>query len=225
MVLHRVDPERRARLEAALADGLAGLRRGVAARRARALAGEAQILERGLQALYQGLRARLQTLGVREHRAETDDFGMDPEVWSELRPFFDALFDGWWRIHVEGTADLASATPSLFNAESSAGLAPWDGLMLSHALARRAPEAARVRFLVSDALATRPFAQPALARLGGVRACQENVERLLRSGRSVIGFSDPGALAVARVLGVPTVATAITGTLGGRWRIRLATPR
>ena len=37
---------------------------------------------------------------------------------------------------------------------------------------------------------TLPFAQPLLARFGGVRACRENTDRLLRRGRSVLAFPE-----------------------------------
>ena len=43
-----------------------------------------------------------------------------------------------------------------------------------------------------------PFAQPWLARVGGVRACRENAHRLLRAGHSVIAFPE-GAKGAAKV--------------------------
>ena len=60
------------------------------------------------------------------------------------------------------------------------------------------PRRRALRFLVADWLATLPFAQPWITRLGGVRACRENAERLLRTGRSVIAFPE-GAKGAAKV--------------------------
>jgi 1-acyl-sn-glycerol-3-phosphate acyltransferase len=70
--------------------------------------------------------------------------------------------------------------------------------MIAAALERHQPAAPRVRFLVADWLATLPFAQPWITRLGGVRACRENAERLLRTERSVVAFPE-GAKGAAKV--------------------------
>jgi 1-acyl-sn-glycerol-3-phosphate acyltransferase len=51
---------------------------------------------------------------------------------------------------------------------------------------------------VADWLITLPFVQPYLARLGGVRACRENAERLLESKRFVIAFPE-GVRGAAKV--------------------------
>jgi 1-acyl-sn-glycerol-3-phosphate acyltransferase len=140
-------------------------------------------------ALYESLRRRFQSLGMSERSSRIDDFGMDEAGLARLRPLLDALFDRWWRVDVEGLELLDGGSPCLFVANHS-GLLPWDGLMVAHAVARHLGEGGRPRFLVADWLVTRPFAQPLLARLGGVRACRENAERLLRRGRSVIAFPE-----------------------------------
>jgi 1-acyl-sn-glycerol-3-phosphate acyltransferase len=85
----------------------------------------------------------------------------------------------------------------LFVANRS-GLLPWDGLVFAHTMERALPNWERPRFLVADWLVTLPFAQPALARLGGVRACRENTDRLLRGGRSVLAFPE-GVKGAAKV--------------------------
>ena len=89
--------------------------------------------------------------------------------------------------------------PCLLAANRS-GLLPYDGLMLSHAVERFRSQNERPRFLVADWFITLPFIQPYLARLGGVRACRENTDRLLRTGRSVIAFpeGEKGAAKVFR---------------------------
>ncbi len=87
--------------------------------------------------------------------------------------------------------------PELLVANRS-GLLPYDGLMLAHALERQHPRGARPRFLVADWLITLPFVQPYLAQLGGVRACRENADRLLRMGHSVIAFPE-GVKGAAKV--------------------------
>jgi 1-acyl-sn-glycerol-3-phosphate acyltransferase len=138
-------------------------------------------------AIYAEVRRRLSTLGMVERSGKVDEFGMDEIVLGRARPLFELLFERYWRVDVSGLEDVPDPGPSLVVANRS-GLLPYDGLMLAHALERDGHQ--RPRFLVADWLVTLPFMQPFLARLGGVRACRENADRLLRSGRTVIAFPE-----------------------------------
>ena len=146
---------------------------------------------------YDSLRRRFASAGMRSLPAEVDDFGMDAGALERARPWLDALYTRWWRVELAGVEHVPRGRPSLFVANHS-GLLPWDGLMICHALARSGSLAERPRFLVADWLLTLPFAQPILTRLGGVRACRENAERLLRGGHSVVAFPE-GAKGAAKV--------------------------
>ena len=148
-------------------------------------------------ALYESLRRRFGSAGMRSLPATIDDFGMDAAAVEGARRWLDVLFDRWWRVAVSGLERVPRGRACLFVA-NHAGLLPWDGLMICHALARHDPSAERARFLVADWLLGLPFAQPTLTRLGGVRACRENAERLLRTGRSVVAFPE-GAKGAAKV--------------------------
>ena len=70
--------------------------------------------------------------------------------------------------------------------------------MVCHAIHRNHPRHVVPRFFVADWLITLPFVQPYLARLGGVRACRENAERLLASKRFVVVFPE-GVKGAAKV--------------------------
>ena len=70
--------------------------------------------------------------------------------------------------------------------------------MLAQAIERHHPTGLRPRFLVADWLITLPFVQPYLARLGGVRACRENADRLLQTGHWVVAFPE-GVKGAAKV--------------------------
>ena len=101
----------------------------------------------------------------------------------------DFLYDTWWRVRAVGAGEIPDRGPVLFVANRS-GVLPYDGLMIAHAVAREHPTRRRPRFLVADWLSTLPFAQPLLARLGGVRACRENADSLLANGHSVVAFPE-----------------------------------
>ena len=131
-------------------------------------------------ALMQKIQRRVNALGMSERSGEVDEFGMDEVVLRRARPILDLLYDRYWRIDLHDVERIPDDQPCLMVANRS-GLLPYDGLMVSHAIWRTRP-GLWPRFLVADWLITLPFVQPYLARLGGVRACRENAERLIRSG-------------------------------------------
>jgi 1-acyl-sn-glycerol-3-phosphate acyltransferase len=142
-----------------------------------------------LMDLFEELRGQLGSASREERAAEVDEFGMDRAYLDRRRGVLDFLLERWWRVDVNGVEAIPAEGPVLFVANRS-GVLPYDGLMISHAVERERPSLGRPRFLVADWLVTLPFSQSALARLGGVRACQENAERLLRSGKSVVAFPE-----------------------------------
>ena len=139
--------------------------------------------------LFDELRKRANRFGMSERSGEVDEFGMETESIAAARPLLDFLSHRYWRIEVHGRDALPDAGPALFVANRS-GVLPYDGVMIAHELARGHAAQERPRFLVADWLITLPFMQSRLARLGGVRACRENAERLLRSGHSVVTFPE-----------------------------------
>jgi 1-acyl-sn-glycerol-3-phosphate acyltransferase len=143
------------------------------------------------------LRRRLSSFGMSERSGEVDEFGMDEVVLRRARPLLDFLYDRYWRVDLDGLPRLPAKGPCLLVANRS-GLLPYDGLVISHAIERLHTPGQRPRFFVADWLMTLPFVQPYLARLGGVRACRENAERLLGAGHFVAVFPE-GAKGATKV--------------------------
>lgn len=215
--------------EDAVARALAGLRREL---RERLDAAESAVSERygqpDLFDLFERLRRAAGTFGMEERSAEVDEFGLDPISVARARRALEWLCETWWRVDVAGVEEVPREGPVLFVANHS-GLLPYDGLVISHIAERETGR--RPRFLVADWLVTLPFAQPWLARVGGVRACRENAHRLLRSGHSVIAFPEGskgatkvfadryrlqrfgrgGVVRVAIEAGVPIVPVSVVG--------------
>ena len=226
------EPERGDEAElAAVREALEGLRREIQLR----FGGRAEddgLEERSVpaNALFAELRRRLSTLGMSERSGEVDEFGMDEIVVRRARPVLDFLYDRYWRVDLTGAEHLPEKGPCLLVANRS-GLLPYDGMMVTHAVERLRPAAGRPRFFVADWLMTLPFAQPYLARLGGVRACRENAERLLAADRFVVVFPEGvkgaakafrdryhlqrfgrgGVIRVALETGVPLIPIGIVG--------------
>jgi 1-acyl-sn-glycerol-3-phosphate acyltransferase len=180
--------------------------------------------------LFGELRRRVSTLGMSERSGEVDEFGMDEAVLRRARPLFELLYERYWRVDLAGLENVPEQGPVLLVANRS-GLLPYDGLMLAYAIERDLMAHDRPRFFVADWLMTLPFVQPYLARLGGVRACRENAERLIGAGRTVIVFPEGvkgaakafseryrlkrfgrgGVIRVALDTGVPLIPVGIVG--------------
>ena len=139
--------------------------------------------------LYEAVRSRVSIPGASDVSAEVDEFGLDERYLARARGWLDWLFDSWWRVQVTGVELIPDADRVLFVA-NTAGILPWDALMVAHAVERLHPSRRRPRPLVADWLATLPFSQSRLARMGAVRACAENAERLLLADRWVIAFPE-----------------------------------
>lgn len=123
------------------------------------------------------------------HSADPDEFGYDPVFTRTVMPFFEFLNTMWWRVEVEGVEHVPSSGPALVVANHS-GVLPWDGAMINMAIRHEHPARRECRMLALDMFALMPFLAPTMAQIGGVRASQENGERLLRRGDVVAVFPE-----------------------------------
>jgi 1-acyl-sn-glycerol-3-phosphate acyltransferase len=139
--------------------------------------------------LYERLREFAVVPGASDVSPEVDEFGLDTRYLRRARRLIDFLYEKWWRVETSGIEHIPDVERVLFVANRS-GILPYDGMMIAHAVEHEHPSARRPRFLVADWLMTLPFSQPALARIGGVRASSENAERLLSHGQWVVAFPE-----------------------------------
>ena len=139
--------------------------------------------------LYDELRRRFAFPLAGDISAEVDEFGLDQSYLESARGLLDFLYERWWRVVVSDMQHVPAEGRVLFVANRS-GVLPYDGLMIAHAVEREHASGRRPRFLTADWLMTLPFSQPILARVGGVRACPENAERLIESGHWVVAFPE-----------------------------------
>ena len=115
---------------------------------------------------------------IRDRSEEVDDFGLDPNYALRWQPVWNLLYEHWWRVEVEGIENVP-ATGRVALVANHSGAIPFDGIMLATALRREHPSQRTLRWLAEDFIFHFPFAGAYLNRLGAVRACQENAERLL----------------------------------------------
>lgn len=135
---------------------------------------------------------------LRTRSEDVDEFGHDPAYEARFIPFFDFLCKTYFRVEVEGTANIPDEGRCLVVGNHSGGPLPYDGVMLRTVLRREHPKQRELRWLAEDFIYYLPFVGSAMNRLGAVRACQENAERLLAEERLVAVFPE-GAKGIGKL--------------------------
>jgi 1-acyl-sn-glycerol-3-phosphate acyltransferase len=148
--------------------------------------------------------------GRRKRAEEVDDFGHDPKYEARFQPFFDFLYKIYFRVEATGVENIPAEGRCLVVANHSGGPLPYDGIMLRTTV--RQEQQARIaegvetllkaprelRWLAEDFVYYLPFVGTAMNRLGAVRACQENAERLLAQDNLVAVFPE-GAKGIGKL--------------------------
>jgi|HubBroStandDraft_6_1064221.scaffolds.fasta_scaffold178308_1 1-acyl-sn-glycerol-3-phosphate acyltransferase len=120
---------------------------------------------------------------------EVDEFGYDPTYERKLLPLLELLYEKYFRVETHDIERLPAEGRCLLVANHS-GTIPLDGLMLRMAVRREHPRHRGVRWLAEDGIFHFPFLGNMTNRVGAVRACQENAERLLESESLVAVFPE-----------------------------------
>jgi 1-acyl-sn-glycerol-3-phosphate acyltransferase len=146
---------------------------------------------------------------LRTRAEEVDEFGHDPAVEARYLKAIDFLYDVYFRVATEGAEHIPETGRCLVVANHSGGPLPYDGLMLRAAIRREHEKAAalttassgtwrELRWLAEDFIYYLPFVGSMMNRLGAVRACQENAERLLAKDGLVAVFPE-GAKGIGKL--------------------------
>jgi 1-acyl-sn-glycerol-3-phosphate acyltransferase len=157
-----------------------------------------QVLTRRLkeEKLFDSFRLLLQAVGSFGVPTEVDSFGYSKEFDTIFRPVFDFLFEQYWRVKVEGVANIPSEGAAIVVA-NHAGLLPFDAFMLREAVRREHSSGRSPRFLIEDWFYKRPILSVAMSRLGFSRACPENARSMLEAGE-LLGLFPEGTQGVAK---------------------------
>jgi 1-acyl-sn-glycerol-3-phosphate acyltransferase len=129
-------------------------------------------------------------MGMRNRSEEVDEFGLDPKYEARYAPFFDFLYKHYFRVDTQGTENIPGEGRCLIVSNHSGGTLPYDGIMLRTTLRHEHPDRRELRWLAEDFIYYLPFVGAVMNRLGAVRACQENAERLLDRERLVAVFPE-----------------------------------
>ena len=126
---------------------------------------------------------------MRDRSEAVDDFGMDLLFADKWRPLFEFLYRHWWRVETVGMENVPDQGGALIVANHS-GTLPYDGAMIMYAVRYDHPANRDVRPLIEDFIFHFPYLGVFLNRVGCVRACQDNAERLLRQGQVAAVFPE-----------------------------------
>ena len=140
--------------------------------------------------LPRGTRERVRTTMRRlDGDYQEDEWGFDAEFVEGVEPFFDFLYDRWWRVRTTGVENVPAHGRALL-AANHAGIMPWDATMMSVGLMREHPLPRQPRFLVLDWAFDLPYVSVAIRKVGGVVASPHNAVRLLESDQLVAVFPE-----------------------------------
>ncbi|MDQ3034999.1 MAG: acyltransferase family protein, partial [Myxococcota bacterium] len=128
-------------------------------------------------------------LGLRNRSEEVDDFGLDRAYEARFRPLFESLYTRWFRTVARGLENVPASGRCMIVANHGGAL-PWDGLMLRTAMRLEHPAQRELRWLAEDFVSHAPFLGAFVHRIGAVRACPENADRLLAQDKLVAVFPE-----------------------------------
>jgi 1-acyl-sn-glycerol-3-phosphate acyltransferase len=126
---------------------------------------------------------------LRSRAEDVDEFGLDPKYAARAQPLFDFLYKHYFRVETVGAPHIPDEGRCLVVANHS-GTFPYDGVMLKTAMLHAHSAKREMRWLAEDFIFYLPFVGAFMNRIGAVRACQENAERLLGQERLVGVFPE-----------------------------------
>jgi 1-acyl-sn-glycerol-3-phosphate acyltransferase len=118
-----------------------------------------------------------------------DEWGYDEEFVELVYPFFEFMYERWWRVSAIGVANVPGEGAAMLVA-NHAGVLPWDATMMSVAIHREHPVPRHPRFMVLDWAFRLPWVSSFMRRVGGVVASPFNAMRLLGQGHLVMVFPE-----------------------------------
>jgi 1-acyl-sn-glycerol-3-phosphate acyltransferase len=120
---------------------------------------------------------------------DTDKWGLDWEMVDVVRPFFNFLYQKYFRVETTGLENVPLEGRALLVANHS-GQLPFDGMMIGMAILTDHPSQRLVRTLYAAILPSIPYVSTILTRLGQTLATVDNGTRLLEEEELVAIFPE-----------------------------------
>jgi len=120
---------------------------------------------------------------------ETDEWGLDWELWESAIPFFTFLYETYWRVETTGMENIPAQGGTLLVSNHS-GQLPWDAAMVGTAVWNEHPAQRLVRSLYAPWFASIPFISAMFMKLGHAVSTVDNGSRLLQQSELVAVFPE-----------------------------------
>ena len=118
-----------------------------------------------------------------------DEWGFDEEFVELVYPFYEFMYERWWRVKAAGVSNIPAHGRAMLVA-NHAGVLPWDATMMSVAILKEHPIPRYPRFMVLDWAFRLPYVSSFMRRVGGVVASPFNAMRLLEEEHLVMVFPE-----------------------------------
>jgi 1-acyl-sn-glycerol-3-phosphate acyltransferase len=176
--------------ETAAADAIAGFLRSFGGGLSSGL-DPSSAAERAAIGLPRGLRDSVER-AARRMRGEyhEDEWGFDEEFAEAVFPFFEFLYERWWRVDVTGTVNVPSHGRAMLVSNHAGSLFPFDASMITAALMKEHPLPRWPKFMVLDWAFVLPFISAFMRRVGGLPASPHNAARALEQDHLVMSFPE-----------------------------------
>jgi 1-acyl-sn-glycerol-3-phosphate acyltransferase len=119
-----------------------------------------------------------------------DEWGFDEEFAEAAYPFFELLYDHWWRVEATGVENVPSHGRAMLVSNHAGALFPFDASMITGAIMKRHPLPRWPRFMVLDWAFSLPFLSSFMRKVGGVPASPFNAGRILDSDGLMMVFPE-----------------------------------
>jgi 1-acyl-sn-glycerol-3-phosphate acyltransferase len=147
--------------------------------------------ERAASGLPRSLRHSVER-AARRMRGEyhEDEWGFDEEFAEAVFPFFEFLYERWWRVEVAGTINVPSHGRAMLVSNHAGSLFPFDASMITAAVMKEHPLPRWPKFMVLDLAFVLPFLSAFMRRVGGLPASPHNAARALEQDHLVMVFPE-----------------------------------
>ncbi len=147
--------------------------------------------ERAATALPKRMRDGVERMARRmAGRYHEDEWGFDEEFAEGAFPFFEFLYDRWWRVQATGLANVPAHGRAMLVANHAGSLFPFDATMMTLAMMKEHPLPRWPRAMVLDWAFELPWISFFMRKVGGVPASRFNAARLLEQDELVMVFPE-----------------------------------
>lgn len=119
-----------------------------------------------------------------------DEWGFDEEFAEAAYPFFEFLYDRWWRVQATGVEHVPAHGRAMLVSNHAGALFPFDASMITGAIMKRHPLPRWPRFMVLNWAFELPFVSAFMRKVGGVPASPYDAVRILESDDLMMVFPE-----------------------------------